>query len=158
MTKEQIQAFTLRVSSANKTEMIVILYDIAITYLNDSVSAKESDNKSLFRAELNRTKSTVQELMNSVDTSTELGQTLLKLYVYCNRELTKAYLDFDDAPARHIIQILSSLKSAYEEVSKKDNSGAVMKNVEIVYGNLTYNKNLMNEILTDRAQSRGFLA
>ena len=77
MTKEQIQAFTLRVSSANKTEMIVILYDIAITYLNDSVSAKESDDKSLFRAELNRTKSTVQELMNSVDTSTELGQTLL---------------------------------------------------------------------------------
>ena len=158
MTKEQIQAFTLRVSSANKTEMIVILYDIAITYLNDSVSAKESDNKSLFRAELNRAKSTVTELMNSVDTSTDLGLTLLKLYVYCNKELTKAYIDLDDAPARHIIQILSSLKSAYEEVSKKDNSGAVMKNVEIVYGNLTYNKNLMSEILTDRAQSRGFLA
>nr|MCR5721229.1 hypothetical protein [Lachnospiraceae bacterium] len=73
-------------------------------------------------------------------------------------ELTKAYLDFDDAPARHIIQIFSSLKSAYEEVSKKDNSGSVMKNVEIVYGNLTYNKHLMNEILTDRAQSRELLA
>ncbi|MBO4679523.1 MAG: flagellar protein FliS [Lachnospiraceae bacterium] len=158
MTKEQIQAFTFRVSSANKTEMIVILYDIAITYLNDSVSAKENDNKTLFRAELNRTKSTVQELMNSVDTSTELGLTLLKLYVYCNRELTKAYLDFDDAPARHVISILSRLREAYEVVSKKDKSESVMKNVEIVYGNLTYNKNLMNEILTDRAQSRGYLA
>jgi len=158
MTKEQIQAFTLRVSSANKTEMIVILYDIAITYLNDSVSALENDNKSLFRAELNRTKSTVQELMNSVDTSTELGLTLLKLYVYCNRELTKAYIDLDDAPARHLIKIFSSLKSAYEAVSKNDQSGAVMKNVEIVYGGLTYNKKLMDEILTDRAQSRGFLA
>ena len=158
MTKEQIQAFTLRVSSANKTEMIVILYDIAITYLNDSVSAKENGDKSLFRAELNRAKSTVSELMNSVDTSSELGLNLLKLYVYCNKELTKSYLDFDDAPARHIIQILSSLKSAYEEVSKKDSSESVMKNVEVVYGGLTYNKNLMNEILTDRSHDRGFLA
>ena len=158
MTKEQIQAFTLRVSSANKTEMIVILYDIAITYLNDSVSALENDNKSLFRAELNRTKSTVQELMNSVDTSTELGATLLKLYVYCNRELTGAYINYDEAPARHVIKIFGELREAYKVASSRDKSAAVMTNTETVYNGLTYNKNLMNEILTDRASNRGFLA
>ncbi len=158
MTKEQIQAFTLRVSSANKTEMIVILYDIAITYLNDSVSALENDNKSLFRAELNRTKSTVQELMNSVDTSTELGATLLKLYVYCNRELTEAFINYDEAPARHVIKIFGELKEAYKVASSRDKSAAVMTNTETVYNGLTYNKNLMNEILTDRASNRGFLA
>ncbi|MBO4615954.1 MAG: flagellar protein FliS [Lachnospiraceae bacterium] len=158
MTKEQIQAFTLRVSSANKTEMIVILYDIAITYLNDSVSAIENDNKSLFRAELNRTKSTVQELINSVDTSSELGRTLLKLYVYCNRELTNAYINYDEAPARHVIKIFGELREAYEVASSQDKSGAVMSNAQTVYNGLTYNRNLLNEILTDTSTNRGFLA
>ena len=158
MTKEQIQAFTLRVSSANKTEMIVILYDIAITYLGDSVSAKENDNKTLFRAELNRTKSTILELMNSVDTSSELGQTLLKLYVYCNRELTKAFTDYDEEPARHVIKIFGELREAYKVASSYDKSAAVMTNTETVYNGLTYNRNLLNEISIDTASNRGYLA
>lgn len=158
MTKEQIQAFTLRVSSANKTEMIVILYDIAITYLKDSVSALENDNKTLFRAELNRTKSTIQELINSLDTSVELGATLLKLYVYCNRELTKAFINYDEAPARQVIKIFGELREAYEVASSRDKSAPVMTNTETVYNGLTYNRNLLNEISIDTASNRGYLA
>ena len=45
MTNEKKQEFTLRVSQANKTEMLVIIYDIFLEYLEDAKKAKEKDDK-----------------------------------------------------------------------------------------------------------------
>ena len=39
MTKECRQQFTLRITQANKTELIVILYEMILTYLDDAERA-----------------------------------------------------------------------------------------------------------------------
>ena len=44
MKKEKKQEFTLRISRANKTQMIVILYDMGLTYLEDAVEVFEKNN------------------------------------------------------------------------------------------------------------------
>lgn len=158
MTKERIQDFTVRISQANKTEMIAILYDIAVEYCNSALAALEIDDKMLYRIELGRVRSTLKELMNSVNTSTELGMTLMRLYIFQKQQLTKAYMDFDKIAITHVLGIFEKLGKAYEELSKQDSSDPVMDNVENVYSGFVYNKNRMVESVLDRDMSRGYLA
>lgn len=158
MTKEKIQDFTIRVTTANKTEMIVILYDIAITYLQDAVDALSACNHAEYRRELGRARNTLRELQNSVDTSMDLGMNLLKLYVYCNKELTKGYMDFDETPIFHVMAMLIGLRDAYKEAGKADKSGPVMDHVETICSGYTYNKYLMKETVSTGEYNRGLLA
>ncbi|MBQ3890229.1 MAG: flagellar protein FliS [Lachnospiraceae bacterium] len=158
MTKETIQNFTYRITQANKTQMIVILYDIAITYIKDAVSDIEKADFSGFRTEVNRIRDTIRELMNSVDTSIEIGHNLLRLYIFCSSELTKAYLDYDKGALYHVMSILSKLKDAYSQVSELDKSEPVMQHTESIYNGFTYNKSLKNETFVSKDVNRGFLA
>lgn len=158
MTNERIQDFTVRITKANKTEMIAILYDIAIEYCNSALTALEIDDKMLYRLELGRVRSTLKELMNSVNTSTELGMTLMRLYIFLKQQLTKAYMDFDRLSLNHVLGIFEKLGKAYEDLSKKDSSDPVMENVEDVYSGFVYNKNRMVENVLSRDLSRGYLA
>ena len=43
MTAEQKKEFTRRVSQANSAQLIVILYEIALVYVNDAISFMEKD-------------------------------------------------------------------------------------------------------------------
>lgn len=158
MTREKIREFTLRVSGANKTEMIVILYDIALTYAEDALKVRETGDRKAFRTEIGRIRNTVRELMDSVNTSADMGMNLLKLYIFCNEELTRAFLDCDAEPVCHVVSILTKLREAYEEVSRRDDSGPIMENTEKVYSGLTYNRNSMSEDVSGRDYNRGYLA
>lgn len=158
MTKEKIQDFTLRISKANKTEMIAILYDMGIQYLSDASDDLKVGKKEDFRVNVNRAKNVNKELMASVNVSKDLGLEFISLYVFCNKELTKAFLDYDSEIVERIIKVYTNLSEAYNAVSKNDTSGSVMGNSEKVYSGLTYNKSLLNNLVTDVSSSRGFLA
>ena len=157
MTNEKVKDFTFRVAGANKTEMIVILYDIAVTYAKDAIAAIEHNDRPLFREEVGKIRNTIKELMNSVNTSTDLGVTLLRLYIFCSGELTKGFIDYDKDAIYHVMSIIMKLRESYAEISKKDTSGPVMSNTEKVYAGFTYNKNCVPEPATDLSQNRGML-
>lgn len=158
MTNEQIQIFTYRISNANKTEMITILYDMGIAYLEDAIVACDKQDTAQFRIEINRTKDVLHELIASVNTKTELGRTFLTLYVFYAEMLTKAYLDCDKSAAEHVKEMFMKLSSSYNQVSKVDNSGAVMGNTQKVYSGITYNKNQTCDSYAETSSSRGYLA
>ena len=44
MTAEQKKEFTRKISQANTAEMIVILYDIALVYVNDAIHFMEKES------------------------------------------------------------------------------------------------------------------
>ncbi|MBO7600492.1 MAG: flagellar protein FliS [Lachnospiraceae bacterium] len=158
MTKEKIRAFTYRISKANKTEMIAILYDIGIEYLNEAEKSLAKDDKTAFRNDLNRARGAVKELMASVNTETGLGKNFLNIYIYCNSELTKAFLNFDKEHIDNVKEIFTELSEAYNRVCKMDVSGPVMGNTETVYSGLTYNRSLLSNLSSDVSKNRGYLA
>lgn len=158
MTKEKIQVFTYRISQANKTEMMTILYDMAAEYISDAISSLEKQNLPDFRTNISRAKDVLRELKASVNTQTELGMKFLSLYIFYSEQLTKAYVDYDKAPAEHVLKMLKILSETYAEISKKDNSGAVMGNAETVYSGLTYNRYMTADSMSDTSGNRGFLA
>ena len=158
MTKDQIQTFTFRISRANKTEMITILYDMAAQYLTDALNDLKKGKEKEFRLFVNRAKDVISELMASVNVQTELGRNFLKLYIFYKETLTKAYLDYDTAAAEHVLKMMKSLSAGYSEAAKKDLSGPVMSNTENVYTGLTYNRHMTNENFVDNGDNRGYLA
>lgn len=158
MTKEKIQDYTRRISLANKTEMVVILYDILITYLEDATDALDREDFNAFSQELERSRNTLRELMNSVDTGSNLGRTLLRLYVFSMKELTDAFIKRNSAPLFEVMHIMRELREAYRYAGERDNSGSVMEHVETVYTGLTYNRNMRNESVINTNAGRGILA
>lgn len=157
MNSEKKKDFTNRITLANKTEMIVVLYDILLEYLSDAKDCLERNEKRAFRIEIGRARNTLKELMDSLDTSMEIGQNLLKLYIFCSGELTKAFLDYDEGLIYHVMSIIKKLRDAYYEVSKKDTTAPIMEHAEVVYTGFTYNKNSMVNNVCDRESNRGFL-
>ncbi len=158
MTKEKIQDFTLRVSNANKTGMIVVLYDIILTYIDDARTALADGDKQRFRTEITRARNSLNELIGSVNTSEELGMTLLRLYIYSSGELTKSYIYYDAENLDHVSEILVKLADAYRSIVSKDTSAPVMSNTEKLYTGYTYNPYGRTENYTDSSTKRGILA
>ena len=87
MTQEKKQEFTLKITQANKTQMITILYEMIIDYLNYaldeiSVGQKSDGEKSLLKAQ-----NCLDELIRSVNLYTDLGKMLHKIYIFSKKEL-----------------------------------------------------------------------
>lgn len=158
MTREHKQQFTLRITQANKTELIVILYEIVLGYMEDAEVALEAGNITEFREALRKVRSCFGELIASLNLDYELAARLLSLYLYCNRELIKADARKEKEPLMHIRSVVSKLLEAYRELAGQDTSGPVMQNSQTVYAGLTYGKNSLSENLADQGANRGFRA
>lgn len=158
MTREYKQQFTLRITQANKTELIVILYEIVLAYTEDAEAALEEGRITEFREALRKVRSCFGELIASLNLDYELAARLLSLYLYCNRELTKADIRKEREPLVHIRSVITKLLEAYRELAGQDTSGPVMQNSQTVYAGLTYGKNSLAENLTDQGSNRGFRA
>ncbi len=158
MTKECKQQFTLRITQANKTELIVILYEMILTYLEEGKEALQENKILEFREALRKARGCFGELLASLNLEYELAARLLSLYLYCNRELTKADIRKEEEPLSHIKTVIEKLLSAYRELAEQDDSKPVMQNSQTVYAGLTYGKNQLAEDMADQGSNRGFRA
>lgn len=158
MTKECKQQFTLRITQANKTELIVILYEMILSYLEDAENALENGEIAGFREALRKVRGCFEELVASLNLDYELAARLLSLYMYCNRELIKADIRKESGHLSHVRSVIEKLAVAYREVAKQDDSGPVMQNSQTVYAGLTYGKNSLSENMADQGADRGFRA
>lgn len=157
MTKEQKQQFTLRITQANKTELIVILYDMLLAYIDDAKKAHAEQNRVAFHDAIRKIRGCNQELIASLNLEYEPAMNLLSLYIYVNRELVHADVRSDTEALEHVAMVISGLKEAYEIIASKDKSGAVMQNTQTIYAGLTYGKGDLTENMADQGMNRGFL-
>lgn len=157
MTQELIQQYKLRIIEANKTELIVILYEMLMDYGKDAIEANKRNDREEFRKEIKRARACLLELMESLHLEYDLARNYLKIYSYINRELAMADARNIVEPLEEIIRLITILHEAYCEVSKQDTSLPVMANTQSVYAGLTYGKNNLNENLMDQTTNRGFL-
>lgn len=158
MTKECKQQFTLRITQANKTELIVILYEMLLAYLNDAKGSLKDQNITEYRENVRKAESCLSELIDSLNLSYEIGLRLLSLYLFCNRELLKADIRKSEEFLLHVEAVITKLHDAYKEVAMQDQSEPVMENSQTVYTGFTYGKNCLTEDVADQSANRGFRA
>jgi flagellar protein FliS len=154
MTKEQKQEFTRRISQANKSVMIVILYDIFLAYIQDALDMRE-DSK-MYHTSIRKAKDAIGQLLNSINPDNPLAGNYISLYGFILRQLARADSSKDQDILRQLQSMVASLRNTFEQVSQKDTSPAIMGNVETVYAGLTYGRDQLNENL-ENTDNRGFL-
>ncbi len=164
MTKECKQQFTLRISQANATELVVILYEMVLAYLDDGQEARKAEDKAALLEAIQKTRGCINELLNSLNLKYEPAPQMQQLYLYCIGKLAACEGGCqqggmgDDACFDEIRQVIQPLHDAYQEIAKLNNDGAVMNNSQTVYAGLTYGKHALTENMADQGANRGVLA
>lgn len=158
MTRECKQQFTLRISQANATELVVILYEMLILYLQEAKEALEKQDKTAFSEAIRKSRGCIKELMHSLHMEYEPAPTLLQLYLFCIRSLAKSEFHKEEQPLLEVERVIIPLKEAYEKIAKQNTDGPVMQNYQTVYAGLTYGRNQLTENMTDQGTNRGMLA
>ena len=155
MTREVKQQFTFRITQANSTELVVILYEMLLSYLEESREALEKEDSSAFHEAIRKARGCINELISSLHMEYEPAPALMKLYLFCVRRLANGEVRSDPQPLGEIEQVIRPLHDAYEKISVQNNSGPVMGNSQTVYAGLTYGRNNLTENMADQGANRG---
>ena len=157
MTKETKQEFTLRITQANKTQLITILYEMVLLYLQEAEDALDAEDKRGFKDAVRKIRDCMNELTMSLHLEYELARNLLQLYLYISRELVQASIHYERENLNHIKSIVKQLHKAYKQIESQDESAPIMGNTQTVYAGLTYGRNnTLTESINDPAGNRGF--
>ena len=155
MTREAKQQFTLRITQANSTELVVILYEMLLSYLKESTGFLEEEDREAFREAVRKARGCLNELINSLRMEYEPAPALLQLYMFCIRRLASGEARSEAQPLREIEQVIRPLHDAYEKIAVQNVSGPVMANSQTVYAGLTYGRNTLTENMADQGANRG---
>lgn len=155
MTKEKIQEYTRRISEANKSEIIVIVYEMADDYFEDSYAAIEAQDFDAYKISCDRIIRCTNHLLESLDFNYEIAGNLKSIYEYIIKETGIASVKRDVTMLKSLQGFMKKLYSSFSEISKDDNSSSLMQNTQTVYAGLTYGKNSLNESMSS-VSNRGF--
>ncbi len=156
MTTELKREYTLRITQANKTQLITILYEMVLLYVDEAEDTLAAGNKVEYKSAIRKIRGCMDELTASLHLEYELAQNLLQLYLYVNSELVKASSHEGKENLEHVRLVIGQLRDAYAKIEGQDTSGPVMGNTQSVYAGLTYGRNTLMENIADPSANRGF--
>ncbi len=105
------------ITTSNPMKLVLMLYDGAINFLKESIEdIGKRDIKNKIIA-INRAKEIIAELNNALNCEIggEFALHLRRLYFFMDRHLFQANLKNDTQAIREVIQILSSLREAWQD-------------------------------------------
>lgn len=159
MDKEKLQEFATRVSQANRSELVVVIYEAALESITEGRAALEKNEITEARKDIDRAKGMVDELLHSLDLQYQIAHYLRQLYIYAYGELCQGIALRDVSRLDHASDVLKGLLPSFREVAKQDESKPVMENAQQIYAGLTYGRGQLNEtIAVGVDMNRGFEA
>lgn len=156
MTAEQKKEFTRKITQANSAQLIVILYDIALVYVNDAISFMEKGDMANAKIQADFAKKSIEEMIHNLHFEYELATVLHQIYLSMKKSLRDGILDNNRELLTGVQNNLGKLRDAYDSIVTADESAPVMSHTQSVVAGLTYGRNSLNENLTDAGSDRGF--
>lgn len=158
MDKEKIDRYSFKVTQANKTQLVVLVYDIIMDDIKTAMDEFAAGDIDQFVSTVKHGQRFVQELMRTVDCQYTIGLDLMTLYLYVNKMMIKAIIQRNPDALEGLPEVIGKLQQAFDSISRTDYSGPVMQNTEQVYAGLTYNKRDLSEAYLDAGNQlkRGF--
>ncbi len=157
MDKEKKLAYTRRITQANSTEMIVILYDMTLDYIGEaSIALDDGHDASDFTEAISKIQGCISELMQSLHMEYKPADELRMLYDFCIRRIAVSQAKRDATVLDEVARVIRPLRDAYSKIVDKNPGGPVMGNSQTVYAGLTYGKDDLIESLSTNA-GRGYL-
>lgn len=152
MNSEKKQEFTRRITQANSTEMIIILYDMTLEYITE---AKASENSEDYHAAIGHIQGCISELQASLNYEYEPAPAMGQLYRYCLRRVAAGEIKNDPSILDEVVKVIQPLRDAYDQIKGENTAGPVMGNSQEVYAGLTYGRNDITENYVEQS-NRGF--
>jgi flagellar secretion chaperone FliS len=105
------------VTTASPEQILIMLYDGAIQFLNKAKKGIEERNIEEVHNNIMRAERIILEFINTLDMDLggEVAQNLLKLYKYLNRRLIQANIKKDIAILDEVLDHLKDLKQTWEQ-------------------------------------------
>ena len=112
----------VQVTTADRLKLVVMLYDGAISYLKSAIKYLEENDMAAKGIYISKAQDIIDELNNSLNMNEggEIASTLRKIYNFLYFYLVKANLKKDKKMIKEVIDILSTLREAWDEISKKN--------------------------------------
>lgn len=158
MTNEKKQEFTLRISQANKSQLVVILYELFFFYVEEAEASFAEGNVSDYVSELEKAHDCLNELIASLNLEQELAQKLLQFYFYVSARMGAAIGSRKPEPLQDPVRLMKRHYEIYKADAVNDTSAPVMGHAQTVYAGLTYGKNDLIVNREDGSTNRGFYA
>ena len=156
MKKEKLQEYTLRITQSNRTQLVVVIYEIILTYIEDARESHKAADWEEFAEAIEKASGFVKELVSALDFQYEISRQLCSLYLYSNKCLNTARRTKNVEELKGIEIVINGLKESFETIAETDKSEAVMKNTQAVYEGFTYGKDSRNQVFQNGESSRGF--
>ncbi len=156
MTAEQKKEFTRKITQANSAEMIVILYDIALVYVEDAISYMDKEDMVNAKIQADFAKRCLEEMIRNLHFEYELSKILHQIYLSMKKSLREGILDKKKELLISVKNNLCKLRDAYAQIASVDESAPLMGHTQTVVAGLTYGKYALNENLSDDSSNRGF--
>lgn len=159
MDKNILQEFAARVTQANRSELVVVIYEAELASIAEGKRYLKEGQVEEARTEIARARGLITELMNSLDLQYEISHYLRQLYIFAYHELCHGIALRKPELFDHAADIFEKLLPSFQEVAKQDDSEAVMQNVQTIYAGLTYGRGTLNETIgVGMDTNRGFQA
>jgi flagellar protein FliS len=110
------------VQTSSPTKLVVILYEGAIRFLRESVTAIASKDLDRKRHSIDRAVAIVQHLQSTLDMDRglEVAANLGRLYSYITSRILEGSAKLETAPLEEAIKLLDILLAGWEELAKKE--------------------------------------
>jgi flagellar protein FliS len=109
-----------QVQSRSPLELVVMLYDGGIRFLQQTVDAMQKGDLIAKRQALSRSMAIVTELHGMLDLEQggEVAASLDSLYTYMMERLTAANQQRDAAPVVEVIRLMTGLRDAWSQIAQ----------------------------------------
>lgn len=141
MTDGEIKEFSLRISQSNRTEIVVISYEIILNYIKSAKECFKEGKLDDMVKNLKKAKQFVNDLSSNLDFNYSISGELMSLYRYSNMTLMNSIIKRNVDGLEIVEKIMTKLRESFIEVAKIDNRGYAIKGAGQVYAGLTYGNN-----------------
>jgi flagellar protein FliS len=109
------------VSGASPLQLIVMLYDGALRFIEGGKKAMEAGNRYVQNEQLTRAQRIIAELMSCLDMErgAEISQNLFALYSFCYNKLVEANIEDNPEPLGQVARVLGDLRSSWSQLESQ---------------------------------------
>ncbi len=112
------------VNTATPGELTLMLYNGAIKFMKLAKKGMEDENIELKNTNLIKAQKIVQELMVTLDTSHDVGKSMMTMYDYMNRRLIEANIKNDPAIVEDVEGHMVEFRDTWKQVIQSNRQQA----------------------------------
>ncbi len=116
------QYLRMKIQTASPAELIMIMYDGGVRFLNTALENYELHNRNLYDENLIRAKNVIRELQLSLNMEAKpIAGQLFSLYDYMNREISEAICNRqgDRMKIKKVVHMLQELRATWKQIKDK---------------------------------------